>query len=69
MKNKKVQQYKNRLSEIASMVEHEYMTRKRVNDILFDANQAVSQQSSADKRRGDATLRFPILLLRFTDIE
>ena len=65
----KVQQYKNRLSEIASMVEHEYMTRKRVNDILFDANQAVSKQSSADKRRGEATLRFPILLLRFTDIE
>ena len=51
------------------MVEHEYMTRKRVNDILFDANQAVSKQSSADKRRGEATLRFPILLLRFTDIE
>ena len=65
----KVQQYKNRLSEIASMVEHEYMTRKRVNDILFDANQAVSKQSSADKRRGEATLRFPILLLRFTEIE
>jgi len=65
----KVQQYKNRLSEIMIMVEHEYMTRKRVNDILFDANQAVSKQSSADKRRGEATLRFPVLLLKLSNIE
>lgn len=65
----KVQEYKNRLAEIMTVVEHEYITRKRVNDILFDANQAVSKQSSADKRKGEATLRFPTLLLKFSNIE
>ena len=65
----KVQAYKDRLSEIVNLVEHEYITRKRVNEILFDANQAVSKQSSADKRKGEATLRFPILLLKFSAIE
>ena len=65
----KVQAYKDRLSEIVNLVEHEYITRKRVNEILFDANQAVSKQSSADKRKGEATLRFPILLLKFSAID
>jgi len=65
----KVQGYKNRLAEISSLVEHEYITRKRVNDILFDANQAISKQSSADKRKGEATLRYPTLLLKLSSIE
>ena len=64
----KVQEYKNRLSEIMNVVEHEYMVRKRVNDMLFDANQAVSKQSSADKRKGEATIRYPMLLLQFETI-
>lgn len=64
-----VQSFKNRLVEISTVVEHEYITRKRVNDILFDANQAVSKQSSADKRKGEATLRYPTLLLKFSTIE
>jgi uncharacterized protein YaaR (DUF327 family) len=64
-----VQVYKNRLAEIMTLVEHEYITRKRVNDILFDANQAISKQSSADKRKGEATLRFPTLLMKFSEIE
>ena len=64
-----VQEYKNRLTEISTLIDHEYMTRKRVNDILFDATQFVSKQSSADKRKGEATLRFPILLLKFTSVE
>jgi len=65
----KVQEYKNRLSEIMIAVEHEYMTRKRVNDMLFDANQAISKQSSADKRRGEATIRFATYLLQLSNIE
>lgn len=64
----KVQEFKNRLSEIMNDVEHEYLVRKRVNDMLFDANQAVSKQSSADKRRGEATIRYPMLLLQFENI-
>lgn len=64
----KVQEYKSRVSEILNNVEHEYLIRKRVNDMLFDANQAVSKQSSADKRRGEATIRYPMLLLQFENI-
>src|SRR5574344_2746318 len=51
-----------------NVVEHEYLVRKRVNDMLFDANQAVSKQSSADKRKGEATIRYPMLLLQFETI-
>ena len=64
-----VQAYKNRLAELITLIDHEYMIRKRVNDILFDATQFVSKQSSADKRKGEATLRFPMLLLKFTSVE
>lgn len=64
----KVQEYKNRLSTIVNDVEHEYLIRKRVNDMLFDANQAISKQSSADKRRGEATIRYPMLLIQYEAI-
>ena len=64
----KCQAYKSRLTEISNRVEHEYLLRKRINDMLFDANQAVSKQSSIDKRRGEATMRYPVLLLQFENI-
>lgn len=64
----KVQGYKERLSEITDIVEHEYSVRKRAVEMLFEANQAVSKQSSADKRKGEATIRYPILLLKLESI-
>ena len=58
----KVQGYKTRLAEISNDVEHEY------NDMLFDANQAVSKQSSADKRKGEAVIRYPVQIMQFETI-
>ena len=63
-----VQGYKTRLAEISNDVEHEYNIRKRVNDMLFDANQAVSKQSSADKRKGEAAIRYPVQIMQLETI-
>ena len=65
----RVQQYKNRLSEILYDVEHEYAVRKRTMDMLYSANNLVSNQKSADKRQGEAMLRYPNLVLQLGKIE
>lgn len=64
-----VQQYKNRLSEILNDVEHEYAVRKRTLDMLYAANNLVSNQKSADKRQGEAMLKYPNLVLQLGKIE
>ena len=64
-----VQQYKNRLSEILNDVEHEYAVRKRTMDMLYAANNLVSNQKSADKRQGEAMLKYPNLVLQLGKIE
>ena len=64
-----VQQYKNRLSEILTDVEHEYAVRRRTLDMLYAANNLVSNQKSADKRQGEAILRYPNLVLQLGKIE
>jgi hypothetical protein len=65
----KVQQYKNRLGEIMTDVEHEYATRKRCMELLYAANNLSSNQKSVDKRQGEAMLRYPNLVLQFGRIE
>jgi len=64
-----VQAYKDRVGAIANQVEREYMVRKRTLDMLFDANQAVSAASSADKRKGEAQLRWPMMQMDLVNIE
>lgn len=64
-----VQQYKNRLSEIMIDVDHECAVRKRTLDMLNSANDLMSNQKSSDKRHGEASLRFPNLLLQLGRIE
>ena len=59
----KVQAYKDRLTTITNLVEREYGVRKRVMDMLSDANNVVSVATSADKRRGETVLRYPTLFL------
>lgn len=65
----KVQQFKNRLSEILSDIEHEYAVRKRTMEMLYSANNLASNQKSADKRQGEAMLRYPNLVLQLGKIE
>jgi hypothetical protein len=57
------QGYKDRLSEIYNLANREYRLRKRVVEMLFDAANVISKQSSADKRKGEATMKYPIQLL------
>jgi hypothetical protein len=63
------QGYKDRLSEILSMATRECNLRKRVVDMLIEANNVVSKQSSADKRKGEATMRWPIAMLQLEAAE
>ncbi len=58
------QGYRDRLTEIYTIALNEYKVRKRCVDMLFDANNLLSKASSADKRKGEATMRYPIHLLQ-----
>ena len=64
-----VQQYKNRLSEIMNDIEQEYSVRKTTLELLEVANNVASVQKSADKRNGEAMMRYPTLYLKKTAIE
>ena len=64
-----VQAFKDRVGALANTVERVYMVRKRMLEMLFDANQAVSSASSVDKRRGEAQLRWPMLQLDLVNVE
>lgn len=65
----KISAYKDRLTVFLNLVEHEYTVRKRICDMLFDVNQAVSKQSSVDKRKGEAAMRWPTHLINLATIE
>lgn len=63
------QAYKDRLTEIYTTCMSEYKIRKRCVDMLFDANNLISKASSADKRKGEATMRYPLHLLQLETSE
>ena len=63
------QGFKDRLSEILGLAIKEYNLRKRVVDMLSDANNVISKQSSADKRKGEATMKYPIAMLQLDAAE
>ena len=58
------QGYRDRLTEIYTIALNEYKVRKRCVDMLFDANNLLSKASSADKRKGEATMKYPTHLLQ-----
>lgn len=59
----KAQGYKDRLVEIYMIAQRDYKLRKRCVEMLFDAYNIVSKASSFDKRKGEATMKYPTLLL------
>lgn len=59
-----VQGYKDRLTEIHTLAMQEYRLRKRCVEMLFDANNLISKAPSADKRKGEATMKYPVMLLQ-----
>ena len=60
----KSQAYRDRLSEILFMAQNEYKIRKRCLDMLFDAVNLISKASSSDKRRGEAVMRYPMMVIQ-----
>ncbi|AEO93635.1 gp376 [Bacillus phage G] len=58
------QGYKDRLSEIYTYALREYKTRNRCMEMLFDAVNYVSNAKSADKRKGEATMLYPMLIIQ-----
>lgn len=63
------QGYKDRLSEIYMMALREHKTRQRAGDLLLDAFNIVSKGSSADKRRGEATMKYSMMLIHMEAAE
>ena len=59
------QAYRDRLTEIYVDIMKEVKIRKRCLEMLFDANNLISKASSADKRKGEATLKYPMQILQF----
>ena len=49
--------------------QREYRVRKRCLEMLFDAVNLISKASSADKRKGEATMRYPIMVLQLESSE
>lgn len=58
------QAYRDRLTEIYVDIMKEVKIRKRCLEMLFDANNLISKASSADKRKGEATLKYPMQILQ-----
>lgn len=58
------QGYRDRLSEILNLAQAEFKIKKKCLDMLFDAVNLISKASSADKRRGEATMRYPVLIMQ-----
>lgn len=65
----KAQAYKDRLSEIYIMALREYKIRQRCAELLLDAFNLVSKGSSVDKRRGDAMMKYPMMLIQMEAAE
>lgn len=63
------QGYKDRLSEMLLYSQREYKVRKKCLDMLIDAVNLISKATSADKRKGEATLRYPIMVVQVESAE
>lgn len=63
------QGYKDRLAEIYMMALREFKTRNRCVELLFDANNVISKGKSADVRRGEATMKYPMHLIQLEGAE
>ena len=65
----RVQGYKSRLVEIFNLANIEYRLRKRTLEMLFDAQSVLSKASNTEKRRGEATMKYPLLVLNLEAAE
>lgn len=59
------QSYRDRLSEIYILAYENCAIRKRCLEMLIDANNFTSKATSVDKRKGEATLKYPMQFLNY----
>lgn len=64
-----VQGYKDRLAGILALAQREFNLRDKVFDMLIDANNVISKASSADKRKGEAIMKYPTAYLNLEAAE
>lgn len=64
-----IQMMKDDIIEIYANAYKNHVVRKRIYEMLFEAYMAISQKNSADKRKGDATLRLAEFSLSAVDAE
>lgn len=63
------QGYRDRLSEMLMYAQRDLKIRKRCLEMMFDAVNLISKASSADKRKGEATMRYPVMVLQVESSE
>lgn len=63
------QGYKDRLSEIYMMALREHKIRQRAGELLLDAYNVISNGKSADKRRGEAIMKYSMMLIHMEAAE
>ena len=61
----KSQAYRDRLSQIYIDANNDKKMRQRCLEMLCDVNNVVSKASSVDKRKGEATLKYPSYFLSY----
>ena len=65
----KSQGYKERLAGILAYAQREYQVRNKVFEMLCMANNVISKQGSADKRKGEAVMRYPTFYITLESAE
>lgn len=63
------QGYKDRLSEIYMMALREHKLRQRAGELLLDAFNVISNAKSADKRRGEAIMKYSMMMIHMDAAE
>ena len=64
-----IQMMKDELISIFAESHRNFLVRKRIYEVLFDAYMAISQHKSSDKRKGEATLRLSDFSLESVEAE
>ena len=63
------QAYRERLAGILTLAEREYNTRSKMLDMLIMTNNVASKASSADKRKGEALMKYPMQFIHLEAAE
>ncbi len=69
MEIQKIQASKDRITEIMMDATNDFIMKQRICDVLVEGWQKFAQESSADKRKADATVRFSQFIMMASEAE